>query len=221
MFADFFSSLMKYYTGGNDPNPRIFCFTATLHKTTSTAAAERFIKHSVPRGFWNYSLADQESQGTDNRDLTWQTRHSSFSQFLTFMILKCPIRWTSNDLIIELTQQTAKQWMLIAMIDWLGYLMTIRLRIWEQSPPLPCCFFRANHLPAHHHHHHKHIRQHPGARLWLVTTTQCWPLIGRGWAPTLILNYLISSDPGRRLVPLQSYRRIIIPYLRVILSPAK
>lgn len=134
MFADFFSSLMKYYTGGNDPNPRIFCFTATLHKTTSTAAAERFIKHSKPRGFWNYSLADQESQGTDNRDFTWQTRHSSFSQFLTFMILKCPIRWTSNDLIIELTQQTAKQWMLIAMIDWLGYLMTIKLRIWEQPP---------------------------------------------------------------------------------------
>ena len=204
MFADFFSSLMKYYTGGNDPNPRIFCFTATLHKTTSTAAAERFIKHSKLRGFWNYSLAkDQESQGTANRDFTWQTRHSSFSKFLAFMILlKCPIRWTSNypSLNSRCTNRKAVNvWSQWSMMDWLGYLMTIKLRIWEQ---FPCGFFRANHLPTHHHHHHKHIRQHPGCRIlachWSIQITwpESWLLIGRGWVPTLILNYLISSDPG-------------------------
>ena len=166
---------------------------------------------------------DQESQGTDDRDSTWQTRHSSFSQFLAFMILSNPVNFIFILSIIELNKpQSIGYWSQWSMIDWLGYLMTIRLRIWEQ---IHCGrgLFRANHLPAHHHHHHKHIRQHPGYQSSTLigqhplVVSSHWPRLG----VTLILNYLISPDPGRRHVPRSQFYQFIIPCPRVILSPAK
>ena len=155
-----------------------------------------------------YSLhEDQESQGTDNRDFTWQTRHSSFSKFLAFMILlKCPIRWTSNypSLNSRWTNRKAVNvWSQWSMMDWLGYLMTIKLRIWEQ---FPCGrgFFRANHLPTHH--HHKHIRQHPGLSL-VETDHVTWKLASH-WTrlgPDLDLELFdkLGSGGRRPYVPLQ------------------
>ena len=66
----------------------------------------RKIYKTCKASWWLFEIihSDQESQGTDNRDLTW---HSSFSQFLTFMILKCPILWTSNYLSLNWTNRKA------------------------------------------------------------------------------------------------------------------